>query len=198
MKPMCRPGGFEITDRALEVCSFPAAARLLDCGCGAGATLEYLRGLGYEAVGVDIADGEGIIRADAAALPFEDGCFDGVFFECSLSKMASPDAALAEAWRVLKSEGRIAVSDFYARGEELDFNGELLGRAEKEESIIKRLEKAGFELIFKEDYSRLSDELCASLIMKYGGEGFWGMMGAGKDELRRARCGYALFVALKR
>ena len=141
MKSFCRPGGFEVTQRALDICAFPKGARLLDCGCGEGATLEYFCSLGYEAAGVDIAGGEGIVKADAAALPFEAESFDGVFFECSLSKMAEPDSALAEARRVLKSKGRIAVSDFYAKGEETVFSGELLGRVEKEEKLLSRIEK---------------------------------------------------------
>jgi len=197
MKPVCRPGGFEITDRALEVCSFPPSARLLDCGCGAGATVEYFRERGFCAEGVDIAGGDGIIKADAAELPFDDESFDGVFFECSLSKMAFPDEALKEARRVLKKSGRIAVSDFYARGDEFDFSGELLGRAEKQEKIIARIENAGFKLTLQEDYSRLGDELCASIILKHGSKAFFDMTGAGRDEFKRVRCGYALYAGVK-
>ncbi|MBQ4369540.1 MAG: methyltransferase domain-containing protein [Oscillospiraceae bacterium] len=198
MRPMCRPGGFEITDRALEVCSFSPAARLLDCGCGAGATVEHFRELGFCAEGVDVAGGDGIIKADAAELPFEDESFDGVFFECSLSKMAFPDDALKEAQRLLKKGGRIAISDFYARGDEFDFSGELLGRAEKQEKIMKRIDNAGFEIVFKEDYSHLADELCASLVFKYGAKGFLERLGADRESLGKTRCGYALFVGVRR
>jgi arsenite methyltransferase len=37
-----RPGGFALTKRAIEYCGFGKGARLLDVGCGLGATVEYL------------------------------------------------------------------------------------------------------------------------------------------------------------
>lgn len=49
-----RPGGFAITDRALAICSFAAGARVLDVGCGVGATVEHLICRYHlDAVGVD-------------------------------------------------------------------------------------------------------------------------------------------------
>jgi arsenite methyltransferase len=37
-----RPGGLALTERAMALCALPAGARVLDVGCGAGATVEYL------------------------------------------------------------------------------------------------------------------------------------------------------------
>ena len=45
-----RPGGLELTGRAVTLCDFPSDARLLDVGCGMGSTVEYLaKCLGYRA-----------------------------------------------------------------------------------------------------------------------------------------------------
>ena len=79
-----RPGGLTLTDRALEQCSFAAGARLLDVGCGAGASVEHLRNrYGFDARGVDISPtliSEGLDRnpalplsiAAAEAVPYPD------------------------------------------------------------------------------------------------------------------------------
>ncbi len=198
MKTICRPGGFEITDRAIELCAFRAGASILDCGCGEGATVDYLNSRGFHAVGIDKDGGAGVIKAAAEKLPFEDGSFEGVFFECSLSKMEAPDRALAEAARVLRSEGRIAVSDFYAYDTEFCFSGELLGRAERAEKTADRIEKAGFKLLFQEDFSKCADELFASLVLKYGLDAFLDKTGTDRETFKKVRCGYALFVGMKR
>lgn len=73
--------------------AIPAGARLLDCPCGAGLIAQALDGGFYRVVGADVsfemllegmeffrdADWDGVLRADAARLPFEDDSFDVVF-----------------------------------------------------------------------------------------------------------------------
>jgi len=44
-------------------------------------------------------------------LPFDDGAFDAVFANGSLHEWADPTAVLGEMWRVLKTGGKIFVSD---------------------------------------------------------------------------------------
>ena len=52
--PAIRPGGLELTARALEFCSFPDSARLLDVGCGSGVLLLAGAALGADlSLGVD-------------------------------------------------------------------------------------------------------------------------------------------------
>ena len=49
-----RPGGIELTARLLAQCDLPPDARLLDIGCGRGASLAWLgTQQAYHAIGVD-------------------------------------------------------------------------------------------------------------------------------------------------
>jgi ubiquinone/menaquinone biosynthesis C-methylase UbiE len=107
---------------------FPAAAQVLEVGCGTGVLTRALAGLAeVEAVvGVDLApslldkarqlaaDLPGIRfeQADARSLPFADETFDVVVFASTLSHVPEPERALAEAFRVLRPEGgRLAAFD---------------------------------------------------------------------------------------
>ena len=130
-----RPGGFELTRRALDFCAFPERSALLDLGCGTGATVALMRHeYRLEASGVDPLAGR--IRAageDSPArfvhpgtgteVPFPDDRFAGLFIECGLSVMGNADRVLAEANRVLVPEGLLVVSDLYLReGDRGDVN----------------------------------------------------------------------------
>ena len=37
-----RPGGLTLSERAIAYCKFPLRAKIIDVGCGYGATVEYL------------------------------------------------------------------------------------------------------------------------------------------------------------
>ena len=50
-------------------------------------------------------------EADARELPFADMCFDVVVFDSTLSHVPGSERALAEAFRVLRAGGRLAVFD---------------------------------------------------------------------------------------
>ena len=124
-----RPGGLELTARAIALAHLGAGATILDLGCGVGDTLHYLQSLGIEAIGVDCAndpatpdassrDTRTRIVARAEALPLADGAADGVLAECSFSLFDDPDRALAECARVLVDSGRLMISDLYARNPE--------------------------------------------------------------------------------
>ena len=120
-----RPGGFEVTDKALEKANYKMGSRILDIGCGEGDTVDYLNRMGLEAEGIEI----NLAKIDAAKksfpdinVKFGDGTFlddymsytfDGVVMECSLSTMIQPDETLHETYCVLKRGGRLIITDYY-------------------------------------------------------------------------------------
>jgi ubiquinone/menaquinone biosynthesis C-methylase UbiE len=106
---------------------FPAGARVLEVGCGTGVLTRALAGRKAvgSVIGVDTAEtllerarelaadlgNVGFEVADARALPFEDGTFDVVVFDSTLSHVPEPGRAVAEAFRVLRPAGRLAAFD---------------------------------------------------------------------------------------
>jgi SAM-dependent methyltransferase len=87
----------------------PASARVLDLGSGAGSFVAAA--YPFRTVRVDVDPGPGgFIPADAAALPFADGCFDAVVSNHSLEHFADLEGALAEIGRVLRPGGALFIA----------------------------------------------------------------------------------------
>jgi len=220
---LMRPGGLALTERALGFCGLPAGARVLDVGCGLGASVEYLRqSLGLNAVGVDSSravvergrqrcPGLPLIRGSGALLPFGSGTADAVLLECSLSAARDRSGLLAECSRVLAPAGKLAVSDLYLRGEKGPSSEEALSRScaagiATREQLASSLAAEGFQIALWEDHSRALCEFLAALIFHEGSlDGFWrcqcerpSQLPKVKEAMRRMRPGYCLLVATKR
>lgn len=216
-----RPGGLALTESALAQCDLPAGARILDVGCGAGATVEHLRrARQYRAVGIDPS---GVLLGAAhqrdanlplagargEGLPFPAGAFDAVLAECCLSLMADPDRALAEWRRVLAPGGVLIVSDMYARQPAgLPAARELplaccLSQAMTQAEVLARIRQAGLDLLLWEDHTRALRQLTGEIIMAHGSlEEFWAQMAprsappaAIQAALSATRPGYFVLIA---
>ena len=102
-------------------------AAVLDVGCGTGAVSRELArrpGIG-QVIGVDpspvflaaarkLAASQpnlSFVTGDGRSLPSENNSFDAVIFHTTLSHVPEPQAALAEAFRVLRPGGVLAVFD---------------------------------------------------------------------------------------
>ncbi len=107
-------------ERALVRAAFlPRAGRLLDVGCGQGATLHHL-GATEDAVGLDLFEeplafarrhlpGVEFVRGSAYDLPFEPASFDHVIVRDVIHHLDRPARLLEEVARVLKPGGRFDV-----------------------------------------------------------------------------------------
>lgn len=99
--------------------------RLLDVGCGTGLLLALARERGADVVGLDVApallgiaaervpDAE-LHVADLQTLPFHDHAFDAVTAINALQFAEDPPAAIRDAARVLRPDGRLCVGLFAA------------------------------------------------------------------------------------
>ncbi len=85
--------------------------RILDMGAGRGATVAFLRALGYDAVGVDRVPFAEVELADFHACPFPDESFDAVITECSFYVSGDEAGAIREASRLLKPHGAMLRAD---------------------------------------------------------------------------------------
>jgi len=197
-----RPGGFIITDKANSLCSFPAKAKILDLGCGNGATVEHLKNnYGFDVFGIDknpefVNSQTPIVKASAEELPISSSTFDGVIMECSLSVMDNSEKVLKECHRVLNTKGRLIVSDMYARGEAVQLKG-CLGNIATKEELISLIEKNNFTLEYFEDFSHHLQTMWGQMIFEKGAESFYSEMGICAETFKRIKCGYCLIVAAK-
>lgn len=176
-----RPGGLTLTERALELIPFAAGALLLDCGCGAGATLARLNDCGFCALGIDlspllVAEAAGrvpgrVLLAEAGRLPLAEAAFDGAFCECVLSALPDAEAALAEIARVLIPGGFCIVSDLYLRAGSPGCGGQGLGCAAgavPRDMAEARFLRHGLTPVLFEDHTKLLVDLSCRLVFELG------------------------------
>ena len=208
-----RPGGLELTRRAVQCAGFTAGQRILDLGCGTGAGTQFLRRRGCVAIGLDaltaslaaaVANLPGkppLVAANAGTLPFATASMDGILAECSLSVINHRRETLAECYRVLRPGGHLAITDVFARVSAADdppLPDCLAGMAPRDE-IMLELADAGFHVERWEDHSTVLNVFMARLIFESGAsDALWADDATNLSAaLRRRRPGYFLSIAAK-
>jgi len=210
-----RPGGLSLTQRALDICALPPGSRVLDAGCGAGTTVEYLWDHGYQAAGADLStvllqsDRQRrpvlpLVQADSAYLPFAASQMDAVITECSLSVFSSTDQVLAAFYRLLKHRGYLVITDLYIRNPDalealktLAPGNCLCGALHREE-LITRLERCGLSLKTWEDHSEVLKSMAGAWFTAAGLSETGGVDALDLHlAVARTRPGYFLLVAEK-
>lgn len=108
--------------RAMAELDLGAGKRVLDIGCGAGATTLALSSTGAEIVGADISGtllgvarrraeglaGVAFLQADAQTFAFEPASFNAVFSRFGVMFFADPAAAFANIRRAMKPGAKLA------------------------------------------------------------------------------------------
>ena len=221
--PTIRPGGLSLTERALAFCCLPDRARVLDVGCGVGATVEFLRRERHHAAfgvdtsslllkeGIEKEPNRALLQGTAEKLPFPAQCFSAVFCECALSLFDDPVSALNEVARVLDTGGYLIISDVYARvPDEASSLQKLpvyccIKGAVGRRQIVAMIEESGLSLVLWEDHSPMLKQLAAQLVFSYGSlNAFWattcseGLPEAISESVERARPGYYLLIARRK
>jgi arsenite methyltransferase len=196
------PCGTEIAERAFLYCHLPAGAKVLDIGCGNGATVNYLTAeFNLDVYGIDLhpspaEKNDKIISADAEYIPFAHATFDAVLMECSFSLMKNQERVLEECSWVLKETGYLIVCDMFAQEIPAHFSG-CLGRLDLKETIIARIEKSGYIITMFVDYSESLRAFFGQIMFEKGAEALYSMIGVSNEELKKAGCGYYMIIATK-
>lgn len=218
-----RPGGFKLTEKAVEYCKLCADDTVLDLGCGQGATVGYLKDKhNIKAVGIDTSEkliniakqrykNGDFILGSGENMPFKEESFSGVFAECTLSLMKDLDSTLKEVYRVLKKYGWFVITDVYARNpialkelEKFSLNSCMRGLHDLDMLKVK-LTDMGFEIMLFEDCSYFLKELLVKIIFTYGSMGvFWTAASDGcadgckfQELLKACKPGYFIIIARK-
>jgi 2-polyprenyl-3-methyl-5-hydroxy-6-metoxy-1,4-benzoquinol methylase len=115
----CFPGRRSSCDHGVMYLGARVGARILDVGCGQGALLATLRGLGWEVQGVDFDPaavqvarlrGLSVALGSLEAQGYPERHFDAVTMSHVIEHVEDPHALLAECRRVLRDGGLLVIA----------------------------------------------------------------------------------------
>lgn len=143
------PGGTESTAALLDRAGLSNGTRLLDVGCGTGASLSLARERGADPVGLDHDPPARGIRGDLAHLPIRGESVDIVLAECVVCLVPDRSRTFEEIRRVLNPDGRLALSDIVVEGAVPDLPGGIeetlcLSNTAGQAALVESIEESGF------------------------------------------------------
>lgn len=147
-----------VTEDALDVLDLPDTGRVLDVACGTGFGAKRLRGRSREVHSIDLTrelliearqqqplDDVAFVQGDAERLPYADETFDVITIIGAIQHFPNPDLALAEARRVMRTDGVLFVGA--PKRPENGIAARITDRlfdAWTPESAVQRLQQAGW------------------------------------------------------
>ncbi len=168
------PGGLRLTEELAGLLALTPDSLVLDVASGKGASAFSLaEKFGCRVVGVDLSEenvqqatSEAFVKGlsekvefqfgDAESLPFASGTFDAILCECAFCTFPSKAVAAAEFHRVLKTGGRVGMSDITKDSTHLPRLDGLLawiaciGDAQSLDQYADWLSKANLEVVISQ------------------------------------------------
>lgn len=184
-----RPGGERLSTRMLALLLPAGEDFVLDAGCGTGTTLRQLQERGVlRVVGIDLDAGLSreageagfpVAQGDLGMLPFADHIFDTIICECAWN-LTRKERVLGEFHRVLRSGGKLAISDIYMRAKSTSGTTARVPQrscfyqATDLDTVMAEVRAAGFEILMVEDQSALLQQTTAEFVFAHGSlQAFW-------------------------
>jgi ubiquinone/menaquinone biosynthesis C-methylase UbiE len=182
------PGGLALTDELARLTELGPDKRLLDAGCGRGASTVHLaESTGCEAVGLTlesdgvergrqlaesrgVGDRVNVVQDDILHLDTTIGVFDVVLMECVLSTLEQKPESLRHLYRITRPGGYIALTDVTVSGElPQQLKGSIgaalcMADARDLDEYMSMVEEAGFRV---REY-RSAKEAVQQMIKKIG------------------------------
>ena len=144
------PGGTAATRSLIERAGLAPGARIIDLGAGGGDAVRCLRALGFDAAGIDLAPGPGVLPGDILSPPFPPESFEAALSQCAFLLTGDVPGALASAHRLLRPGGVLALALYYGKENGYDEKNAVI-------SYLKSLNDRAFTVLACDWLNRKND-----------------------------------------